>query len=123
VRSADLKLDRYLLARSVRLDRVLVVVVLEPLAEPEVTLGSVVVTLLSSDLELTLDVTVVVALLVVVDLLTTICLEGSTWQTGLRGCDESVTLDSGSNQAEDGDSRGSVFHFGDVRLKDSIDED
>lgn len=58
--SADIECDRNLLARSESRNNVLVVLVLETLAEPDLALLGVVVGLGLSNLELALDVAVVV---------------------------------------------------------------
>jgi hypothetical protein len=60
VGSANFELDRDDLTRSERLDKILVVLVLETLALPDLALLSVVVGLGSGNLEFSLDVSVVV---------------------------------------------------------------
>jgi hypothetical protein len=60
VGSADFKLDRDLLTRSERLNEILVVLVLETLALPDLALLGVVISLGPGNLELSLDVSVVV---------------------------------------------------------------
>jgi hypothetical protein len=60
VRSANFKLDRDLLAGSKGLDKILVVLVLETLALPDLALLSVVIGLGSGNLELSLDVSIVI---------------------------------------------------------------
>jgi hypothetical protein len=60
VRSADFKLDRDLLAGGERLNEILVVLVLETLALPDLALLSVVVGLGSGNLELSLNVSIVI---------------------------------------------------------------
>jgi hypothetical protein len=60
VGSADFKLNRDLLTRSERLNEILVVLVLETLALPDLALLGVVISLGPGNLELSLDVSVVV---------------------------------------------------------------
>jgi hypothetical protein len=60
VGSANFELDRNDLARSERLDEILVVLVLETLALPDLALLSVVVGLGSGNLEFSLDIAIVV---------------------------------------------------------------
>lgn len=81
VGSADVELEVHLLTSTVALDLVGVVGVLETLAQPNVALGGIVVGLSGCDLEFTLDVTIVVASLVVVDLLAASRLEALQSQT------------------------------------------
>jgi hypothetical protein len=60
VRSADFKLDRDLLTGSEGLDEILVVLVLETLALPDLALLSVVIGLSSGNLKFSLNVSIVI---------------------------------------------------------------
>jgi len=111
VRSADLELDGNLLAGGVCLDEVLVVLVLEAFAKPDVTLSGLVVGLGLGNLEFALDVTIVITSLVVVNLLAASSLESGTRHTGLRRAEETVTANSGGHTGN-GESSSSVLHFG-----------
>lgn len=111
MRGTNVELDVDSLSGSVGLDLVGVVRILETLAEPDVALGGIVVGLCGGDLKFALDVTVVIALLVVVDLLTAGSLHGRSGHTCSRRSDETVTTNSGGHAGHN-ESRCSVLHFG-----------
>lgn len=104
----DLEVDS--LAGSVGLDVVLVVGELVTLAKPDITLIGVVVALARGDLQLALNVTVVVGLLVDLDLLSAGSLHGATGHTGLGAGDEAMGVDQGDNAGKS-QSGGELLHF------------
>jgi hypothetical protein len=98
VRSGDIEGDWDDLSSGVGLEKVLVVLPLVTLAQPDVTLGGIVVALALGNLKHTLDVSVVVGSLVNLDLLTTGRGHGGTRLTGGRRGDGAVSSD-GADEA------------------------
>ena len=111
MRGANVDGDVNLLADGVLLHVVGVVVVLVTLAKPDVAGRGVEVGLAVGDLELTLDVAVVVAHLVVVHLLATGVGHGRARHTRAGAEDETVSADESDHRGRSHDLGNCVLHF------------